>query len=105
MGFDAAKLTNLLNRCLTTEMSKEPGADIRMGEGRERYGRATRTKNEGPCASDRHGAERASLGEVRADSESVATEELTRMNECAFLLAANDSYRTWEQGLRCDCCA
>lgn len=50
-------------------------------------------------------AEGASLGEVRADSESVATEELTWVNECASMLAANDCYRTWEQGLRCDCCA
>jgi hypothetical protein len=50
-------------------------------------------------------AEGASLGDVRADAESVATEELMRMNEFASMLATDDFYRTWEQGLRCDCFA
>jgi hypothetical protein len=33
-----------------------------MGEGREGYGRATRTKTDGPCALDRHGGRGSFLG-------------------------------------------
>ena len=47
----------------------------------------------------------ASLDDVRADAESVAAEELARMSEFASTLATDDFYRTWEQGMRCDCCA
>jgi len=47
----------------------------------------------------------ASLDDVRADAESVAAEELARMNEFASMLATDDFYRTWEQGMRCDCCS
>ena len=47
----------------------------------------------------------ASLADVRADAERVAAEQLTRMNEFASMLATGDFYRTWEQGMNCDCCA
>jgi S-adenosylmethionine synthetase len=47
----------------------------------------------------------ASLGDVSADAESVAAEELARISEFASMLATDDFYRTWEQGMRCDCCA
>ena len=45
------------------------------------------------------------LGDIKQTSESVVAEELTRMNDFIVQLTTEDFYRSWEERLRCECCA
>lgn len=46
-----------------------------------------------------------SLHDVKLAAESVVAEELTRMNDFTLQLTTEDFYRSWEERLKCHCCA
>ena len=46
-----------------------------------------------------------SLRDVKQAAESVVADELTRMDEFTMRLVTEDFYRSWEDRLRCECCA
>lgn len=48
---------------------------------------------------------RFALHDIKQAVESVVVEELRRMNEFTMRLATEDFYRSWEDRLRCECCA
>ncbi|HEV3483421.1 MAG TPA: hypothetical protein VGR97_13965 [Candidatus Acidoferrales bacterium] len=47
----------------------------------------------------------ASFADVKQAAESLAADELARMNEFTMQLTKEDFYRSWEDRLRCECCA
>ena len=48
---------------------------------------------------------RFALRDVKQAAETVVLDELNRMNEFTMRLATEDFYRSWEDRLRCECCA
>ena len=48
---------------------------------------------------------RFALRDVKQAAETVVHDELSRMNEFTMRLATEDFYRSWEDRLRCECCA
>lgn len=45
------------------------------------------------------------LADVKQAAESIVAEEFARINDFTLQLATVDFYRSWEERLRCDCCA